>query len=332
MNVGLRSADFRREREAHWAELEGLVKRVEKRGLRSLSTEELHRLPGLYRDAVSSLSVARAISLDANLLAYLDSLVVRAYFCVYGVKPRVRRVVRSFLLDRFPREVRRHRPAVLLSLGLMVIGIVAGTAVREPDTYEAVVSADMASGRDYQASTEELREVLYDGGDDSQSALGLFASFLITHNAKVGMLCFALGFAFGLPTIVLLFYNGLTLGAMGRLYASRGMGWDFWAWVLPHGVTELLAVALCGGAGLVLARAMVSSGQSGRRHALAQAGRQASLIVMGAVVMFLIAAGIEGIFRQVVEDIHARAFLAAATLVFWFVYFVVRRAPPEEVL
>ncbi|MCA9513651.1 MAG: hypothetical protein KC635_01795, partial [Myxococcales bacterium] len=58
----LKSFEFRREREAQWRELEQLVDRVEGRGLGALSAEELHRLPSLYRAALSSLSVARAIS------------------------------------------------------------------------------------------------------------------------------------------------------------------------------------------------------------------------------------------------------------------------------
>ena len=84
----LKSSEFRKGREAGWRELEGLVTRVERRGVRSLSLDELQRLPILYRAALSSLSVARTIALDRNLLLYLESLALRAFLAVYG--PRVR--------------------------------------------------------------------------------------------------------------------------------------------------------------------------------------------------------------------------------------------------
>ena len=78
----------------------------------------------------------------------------------------------------------------------------------------------------------------------------VFATFLFTHNAAIGMLCFALGFAFGLPVMLLLFYNGLTLGALAALHESHGLSLEFWAWIAIHGSTELLAVIICGGAGV----------------------------------------------------------------------------------
>ena len=81
----LKSAQFRREREEAWRELELLLERVEKRGLQDLTAAELNRLPVLYRGAASSLSVATAISLDKNLLDYLTALVGRdGWYLVYG--------------------------------------------------------------------------------------------------------------------------------------------------------------------------------------------------------------------------------------------------------
>ena len=74
------AAGFRSEREADWQAFEALLARVEKRAPRALSDEDLLSLPLLYRSALSSLSVARATSLDNALIAYLESLCLRGYF------------------------------------------------------------------------------------------------------------------------------------------------------------------------------------------------------------------------------------------------------------
>ncbi len=326
----LRSADFRREREAQWLELEALVQLVERRGLRALAPAELHRLPALYRAAVSSLSVARAISLDKNVLDYLEALVLRAYFCVYGAKPRSGGLLRRFFGHSLPGTLRAHAGAVLLAFGLLIGGTLCGLAavLADPEAYDAFVPAAMAQGRSPSSTTAELRAVLTSGAEESGSALGVFASFLFTHNAKIGLFSFALGFALGLPAVLLLFYNGLALGAMAGLYASRGLGAEFWAWVLPHGVTELTAVALCGGAGFMLAGAIVRPGRFGRLAALAQAGREATRLVLGAVLLFFVAALIEGIFRQRVHDPVVRWFVVALTAAGWLGYFVGWRPRP----
>ena len=328
--VRLRSSDFRRERERQWHQLEYLVAHVERKGLKTLSAAELHRLPGLYRAAVSSLSVARSISLDRNMLDYLESLVTRAYFCVYGVKPRTASTLRRFFSEQWPERVRRLAAGVLLAVILMGVGLLVGYGLYDPESYHAIVPEAMSQGRTPTTSTEKLREVLYGGGEQGGDELGLFATFLFTHNAKIGLLSFALGFALGLPTLLLLFYNGLVLGAMAGLYASRGLGLEFWAWVLPHGVTEVLAVCLCGGAGLAVALALIRPGRFGRMHALVVTGRQAALVVLGAVLMFLFAGVIEGVFRQVVHHVPSRLGLAAATALLWFAYFVLRRPAVRE--
>jgi uncharacterized membrane protein SpoIIM required for sporulation len=178
----------------------------------------------------------------------------------------------------------------------------------------------VAQGRGPASSTDELRRILY---DDKSAAdmLAAFAMFLFTHNARVGMFCFATGFAAGVPTLLMLFANGLILGAFGALYQERGLGLEFWAWVLPHGVTELLAVVLCGAAGLVLADALLFPGRHSRLENLALRGREAGLIVMGAIFMFLVAGLIEGIFRQTVHSVPVRLTVTGVSAVAWTLYF-----------
>jgi uncharacterized membrane protein SpoIIM required for sporulation len=324
----LKSAQFRREREAAWKELEGLLARLEKGGLETLTAGELHRLPVLYRSAVSSLSVATAISLDKNLLDYLTALVGRAYIAVYGAKRRVGEAVADFFCVRFPWAVRRYFLFVLAAYALLGLGILTGyrMVLADPERYYSLVDDAMAQGRNPAASTQELRDVLYSGG---KGPLGLFATFLFTHNAKIGMVCFAVGFVAGVPVIYLLFFNGLELGAMAALYQTRGLGAELWAWILPHGITELSAVCMCGAAGMAIGAALVFPGRHTRMRNLALQGREVALLALGAVAMFLIAGLIEGIFRQVVHDVAVRWSLATLTLVFWTWYFLAvgRRAP-----
>src|SRR3546814_13442952 len=91
---------FRAEREADWIAFDLLLTKLEKKGAKALTSDELLQLPLLYRATLSSLSIARATSLDKALLGHLEALSIRGYFLVYGVREsRWNRLRRFFLYD-----------------------------------------------------------------------------------------------------------------------------------------------------------------------------------------------------------------------------------------
>jgi uncharacterized membrane protein SpoIIM required for sporulation len=323
MTAKLRSVEFRRERESSWRELDALLVRIDRSGLSGIRQDELARLPVLYRAAASSLSVARAISTDRNLLDYLESLVGRAYVHVYGTRRRFLESLGDFFRRAFPRAVRAHAAAVGLSAFFFFLGVLVAWVLtaRDPEMFYAFVSEGMAQGRGPEATTEHLRSTLYDTEGEG-GWLFAFATFLFQHNSMVGMLAFALGFLAGVPVFLLLFFNGLVLGSFAAVFASRGLGVELWGWILPHGVTELTAIILCGAAGLVLGGSLVFPGRYRRRVGLARSGVAAGTIVGGAVAMLLVAGLVEGIFRQRVTDDVLRYLVAMASLALWATYFL----------
>ncbi|MEZ5667588.1 MAG: stage II sporulation protein M [Alphaproteobacteria bacterium] len=320
--VELRSTQFRRERERSWAELERLLERSDVAGPSRLSPDDLARLPMLYRATLSSLSVARSISLDRSLLLYLESLATRAYLSVYAAHSGLPQMVGRFFAERWPACVRAAGWHILVSALCLAVGIGVGLALtlESTDWFYAFVDADMAAGRTPAASTEDLRAALYTAPDAAHE-LSAFAAFLFSHNSQIGMLCFALGFAFGVPTVLLLFVNGLGVGAFVALYADRGLGGEMIAWLTIHGTTELFAIVLCGAAGLVVAESLVFPGRHARLHNLARRGRDAAVLVIGAVVMLFAAALLEGLGRQLINDPVVRILVGTAALAAWLGYF-----------
>jgi uncharacterized membrane protein SpoIIM required for sporulation len=317
--IELRSSRFRREREDEWRRLERILAKAERGSLRALTDEELHDLPVLYRSALSSLSVARATSLDQALAEYLEALATRAYFFVYGVRTSFRERAARFFRSDWPAAARGLWLETLVAFALLLLGVAVayGLVASDPDWFYAFVPAELAGGRDPTASAAALRETLYgDGGDAS----GAFASYLFTHNTQVALLAFALGFAFGVPSAVLMLGNGCSLGAMLALFVQAGLGGEFVGWLMIHGVTELLAVAIAGGAGLRIGWALAFPGERTRLEAARHAGRTAAMAMVGVVVMLSVAGVLEGVGRQAITADAARYAIAAATAVLWGVY------------
>jgi uncharacterized membrane protein SpoIIM required for sporulation len=306
-----RSVAFRKQREQSWIELEQMIELAKKKGLAAL---DLHLLPIRYREAMSSLSVARATALDRALIQYLEALCARAYLLIYGSRRPSRRVF-HLMFVAIPQHIRSIFREFWLALGFFLLGVIVAWTLTQanPIWFSSFVPAQMSQGRDPWASTSQLKKTLYSEPQKSGN-LTVFASFLFTNNARVGILCFALGIAFGLPTALLLFYNGLILGAFLALFNSRDLLWPALGWLLPHGIPEIAAVILCGAAGLTIARAMLFPADKSRRDSLKQAGQRAAIVVVGAILLFALAALFEGYFRQSVLDDTIRLSVAAINL------------------
>lgn len=318
--LSLKSQRFRAEREADWRRLEGLLQELEAGRRKDLSDDDVLALPVLYRAALSSLSVARAISLDRNLIAYLESLCTRAYFFVYGSRTGLGQRLAAFFRHDWPGSVRALWRETLVSGGLTILGTVTAymLTMRDPAWYFAFVPRALAGPRTPRASTAELARTLVNGQDNP---LGLFASFLFTHNAQIALFGFALGFACCLPTSFLMLYNGLMLGAFLALFASHGLGVQAGGWLMIHGVTELFAVTLAGAAGFHLGWALSFPGRRTHRQALVEAGRTAATVMVGVVIMLAAAGLLEGFGRQLITPTPARYAIALATAMIWGVYF-----------
>ncbi len=325
----LKSARFRREREADWRRLERLLKRLEREPASRLSDEDLLAIPVLYRATLSALSVARETSLDRGLLDYLEGLCARAYFLVYGARPSLRSRLAGFFMRDWPAAARALWRETLLSTALLALGAAVAMWLYAVDTdwYFAFVPRQYAGGRDPTATTAALRAILYEHGHGDM--LQLFAAFLFTHNAQISVLAFALGFAFGVPTALLIFTNGATLGAMLALYTSHGLLFPLGGWLLIHGVTELFATILAGAAGFRIGWALAFPGDRSRVEAAGAAGRQAATLMAGVLVMLMVAGLLEGIGRQLITSDLARYAIAGLSGAVWLAYLYApwRRAP-----
>lgn len=320
----LKSTQFRREREPGWHELERLLERLDKSGPAGLSNPELTRLPILYRATLSSLSVARNVSLDRNLIDYLESLAARAYFRVYGPKSGLAAVLGDYFRRGLPQSVRRLRWHIGLAALLMLLGTLCGYLLTSAnqDWFYTLTDAGMMDARTPAASTKALRQSLYEPPPTATDWLAVFGSSLFYHNSKIALACFALGFAFGVPTFLLTLSNGLMLGSFIALYASRGLGVDVLGWLAIHGTTELTALVIASGAGFALAEALLFPQELSRLDNLAHRGRQAGLVALGAVIMLLIAGGLEGLGRQLILDTDMRLEIGGVAFAFWLLYFI----------
>jgi len=316
---------FRAAHQATWERLEAIVTRIEKRSVRALGEDDLLALPILYRTTLSSLSVVRETSLDRALQTYLEQLCTRAYFQIYGAPGTAWRQLAHFFATGWPNAIASLWRETLVAAALGIVSAVLGYYLvrHDPSWFYSIIPPELAEGRDPSASAKVLKGVLY-GGHDSDP-LTTFAAYLFTHNAQVALFAFALGFAFGVPTAMLLVFNGLTLGALVEIYVSKGLGAMLGGWLIIHGSTELFAITLAGAAGFRIGLAIGFPGRASRLESAIVAGRTSGTAMAGVVLMLLVAGLLEGIGRQTIEIDWQRYAIGIAVFAGWLAYYYLPR-------
>jgi len=322
----LKSKRFREERQEVWKEMEGLLRRIESYSVRNLTDEEMIKLSQLYRSTLSSLSVARATSLDQSVVTYLESLSTRAYYVIYGSQQRLRDRIFNFFSRDWPLAVQGAWKDLIASSFVFALGVFIGFILvsNNPDWFYSLMGEGMAGGRNPAASEEFLRSTIY-GYDSDDGGLGAFAAYLFSNNSRVSILAFALGFAFALPTVALLLYNGLSIGAFIAVFTNKNLGFEIGGWLSIHGTTELFAIALAGAGGMLIGRAVAFPGEMSRMESMRAKSEQAAIILGGVVVMMFIAGILEGFGRQLIQNDWLRYGIGGSMLTFWLVYFFLPR-------
>lgn len=320
----IRSARFRREREAGWARLDAVVSKVERRGLRSLEFAEARDLAQLYRQAMTSLSVAREISLDRGLLDFLDALCCRAYLAVYAPQQTIHGVVWRFLSQGAPAAIRRSAAVIGLAAVAMMLGAIVGYLLfqDDPTWYNTFIPGSLQGGRSLSSTRDDLLRILYPSGSQEFGGLGAFASYLFSHNTRIAIFAFSLGIIVCLPSFALAAYNGLIIGAFAGLHVDRGVGIDLFGWLSVHGVTELAAIVIATAGGFRLGLAVLFPGRLSRRAALRREGHDAAKLAIVAALMLLVAALLEGFARQLITDLGTRIAVGWGIGALWLAYFV----------
>jgi len=255
-----------------------------------MSIQDLDRFHVLYQRASADLAKVATLASEGELRQYLEGLVSRAYAEIHESRERRKfRPWRWFTAD-FPRAVRRHSGALLLAVALTLAGAGFGAlALRiDPEAKSVIVPFQ---GLEVTPAQRVAREQQMKGSQLSGKK-GRFSAELMTHNTQVALLTVALGMTFGFGTIVMLFYNGVILGAVAFDYVHGGQSVFLLGWLLPHGVIEIPAILLGGQTGFVLAHALIGWGSRLTRAERLRAVSRDVVTLAGGIALMLVWAGI----------------------------------------
>ncbi|HBH52425.1 MAG TPA: stage II sporulation protein M [Planctomycetaceae bacterium] len=283
-------------RRQDWEAFEKLLEQFRPERPRSVESDDVSQFSRMYREICQDLSLVQSRDWGKSLTGYLNDLVTRGHNTFYRAPPTRLRAIRDFVVSGFPRVFRRNLWYFVTSC-LLFFGPLAVTWIlvqSEPELARRIVSLQELeqAGESYQAPDENSGSSWRKTRDDSSERL-VMAGFYTQHNISIAFDCFGRGILLGIGTAYTLLYNGIAIGAMAGYLVGTGRQAKFLTFVISHGAFELVAIAVAGGAGLILGHALLHPGRQSRMDALWERGRDAIEIAVGAGGMLLVAALIE---------------------------------------
>jgi uncharacterized membrane protein SpoIIM required for sporulation len=269
----------------YWNQLERLLRLSGKSGLNSLKSSELRDLSMLYRQIASDLAAVREDPSSLEFTRYLNQLLVRAHSAIYTGRKTGYRGIITFFSQSWPLIFRKNLAHCLIAMAVFCSSALIGASItfKDPDFKLRVLSQTMVE-------KIEQKQMW------TQSILSIkpqASSRIMTNNISVSFLTYALGITAGVGTLFELLLNGLMIGVVGSACWAAGMSAKLWSFLAPHGVLELPAIFIAGGAGLKIAQGLLFPGILPRKESLMRAGRQGTLLVLGTIPLLIVAGVIE---------------------------------------
>ena len=286
-----------------WTELERSLDHLELSPGSRMSLEQLRHFHRLYERATADLAKITTFSAEPETRRYLEGLVARAYGEIHETRKRRGRVaVRDWLFQTLPQTFRRHLRAFALSVGITLAGCAfGGLAISlDPEAKPVLMPFSHLLQDPAKRVAAEERAT----GDRLAGQKTSFSAFLMTHNIRISILTLALGMTWGLGTVVMLFFNGIMLGAVAVDYIQAGQTSFLLGWLLPHGVIEIPAILIAGQAGLMLAGAIIGWGKrTPLSDRLREISRDLVTLIFGVGLLLVWAGFIEAFLSQYHEPV-----------------------------
>lgn len=294
-----------------WEQLEKTTHMMMKRK-GNLTPELLERFETLYHKTSHNLAYSQTYFPGEEVTMYLNELVAKAQNVLYQDQTTSWYQLKRFFGETFIHLLTRQWKFAVISCILFVIGVISSfiAVMDNPLHLYSILPDEMANGIDPNRLGED------DGAIDAP----LMSAAIMTNNIQVAFFAFAGGITLGILTVYILIYNGILLGALAALFWQYGKFYDFWAYIVPHGMIELTAIFIAGGSGLMMGYHILVPGAYPRSLLLKREALRSVQLLLGTIPMFVIAGIIEGYITPAAISLEAKYGVAIITVFALFLY------------
>ncbi|MCR2822833.1 stage II sporulation protein M [Lederbergia panacisoli] len=305
---------FIKQHREDWKLLEQLINVLQKRK-NTYTAADIEHFNRLYQKAAQNLSYSQTYFPKEEVTEYLNGLVSKSHNLLYKDQISSFKQIRHFFSTTFIGLLLGQWKAVAIAMLLFSLGAIGSffSVINDPLNLYSILPAEIAQNVD----PNQL------GSGDGAVDSPLMSASIMTNNIQVAILAFAGGVTFGLLTVYVMIYNGIIIGALAALFWQYGKTYDFWAYIVPHGMIELTAIFIAGGAGLLMGYKLLVPGQFSRSFHLKHQAKRSVQLLLGTIPLFIIAGIIEGFITPAAISLEWKYIVAILTVLGLILYVLI---------
>ncbi|MBM7542086.1 stage II sporulation protein M [Amphibacillus cookii] len=306
---------FIQQNRQNWQQLEEYIQLFGKNRTKP-SHDMIETFDQLYQMATQNLSYSQTFFPDSDVTIHLNQLVSRAHNILYKTEHTSWAQLRTFFSEKFVGLLLEQWRPIIIALLLFALGGLASfvTVAQNPLQLEAILPGMISNV----LSPEQLESNVQ--ANQGSGVAALMSAAIMTNNIQVAILAFAGGITFGILTVYILVYNGIMVGALAGLFWHSSSSYVFWAYIVPHGIIELIAIFIAGGAGLLMGYKLFVPGNYKRSTQLKYHALRSIQLLLGTIPLFVLAGAIEGFITPAGLTLELKYVVAIITLIGFIVY------------
>ncbi len=278
---------------------------------------------------LDDLAYSRTFYPQSKVTRWINSIAVGIYQSIYQNKKEQYSRLWTFWTTELPLLVRKYHKVFLFTFIFFILCLtISIISSKHEDAFVKTILGD-----EYVAMTEENISRGDPFGvyrDDDKFTMFVMIAF---NNIKVALRTFVYGIFFGIGTLMILFYNGIMVGAFEYLFFSKGLGWKSIMVIWIHGTIEISSIIIAGAAGFIVGAGILFPGTYSRMQSFKMAIRDALKIALALVPFFIMAAFLESYVTYLMSNtfsignghglpvwLGALILLASLWLLTWYFY------------
>lgn len=252
---------------------------------------------------LDDLAYSRTNYPQSKVTRWINGIATGIYQNIYQNKKEKYNRLISFWTKELPLVLRKHHRILLLTIVFFVLSVAMGaiSSAKDDEFVKAIL------GDDYVAMTEEnISKGDPFGVYRDQDKFTMFVRIAL-NNIKVAFKACVFGIVVGIGTILILFYNGIMIGAFEHIFFAKGLGLKSVMVIWIHGTIEIWSIIIAGSAGLIIGASILFPGTFSRLQSFKKGVKDAVKILLSLIPFFLAAAFLESYVTYQMSDTFSKA-------------------------